>query len=84
MSTASLVAEGRWAHMQGLRIIVDFASGSNLYPDLHLCNNSAREFNASIARMEAVLLKMAAPVTRFNSDGIVSLVGGPSTEDAQE
>ena len=35
-TAAALAREGRWAYMQRLRVIVDFSSGINMYPDLRL------------------------------------------------
>eukprot|EP00041_Stephanoeca_diplocostata_P032919 m.1071409 g.1071409 ORF g.1071409 m.1071409 type:complete len:252 (+) comp24231_c0_seq76:4124-4879(+) len=63
MSTASLVAEGRWAHMQGLRIIVDFASGSNLYPDLHVAGVEA----AAVYSNDAILSLHRSPENYYSA-----------------
>ena len=60
---ATLEKEGRWAFRQNISIVVDFTSGLNLYPDLRLCANSVREFDASKQRMKAVFEKMATKVT---------------------
>lgn len=58
----TLQSEGRWAFRQNISIIVDFTSGLNLYPDLRLCGNSVREFEASKGRMKSVFAKMATKV----------------------
>ena len=47
-----------WLSNRRIDAIVDFASGINLYPDLRLCNNSASEYSASMARIEAILQRM--------------------------
>lgn len=39
---------------------MDFRSGINLYPDLRLTNNSAREYSASLRRIEGIADKLAA------------------------
>jgi len=59
---ASLTSEGRWATQRGIRLVVDFTAGLNLYPDLRLCSNSAGQYEASLQRIEAVLAKMSLPV----------------------
>lgn len=54
----SLVALGRWAGRQRLRLVADFRSGINLYPDLRLVQNAADEYASSLARIAGVLDKM--------------------------
>ena len=58
----TLAAEGRWAHMRSIGVIVDVTSGANLYPDLRFCNNSKGEYERSVARVEAVMGRMATLV----------------------
>ena len=78
----SLATEGRWAYKQGLRVIVDFSSGLNMFPDLRLINNSVEDYTRSLETMESVLSKMATLVNastasqndaRYSADAIVTL-----------
>ena len=62
---SALVEDASWAIRQRLRIVVDFTSGANLFPDLRFCNNSAVQYEASIARVAAVFDKM---VSSMHSD----------------
>jgi hypothetical protein len=82
-----LAAEGRWAFRQRLSVVVDFTSGMNLYPDLRLLQNSADDYARSMARIEAVLGKMATlvnataasqPTAAYSRHAILSLHRGPS------
>lgn len=56
---AALARESGWIRRQGLRVVVDFSSGLNLYPDLRLVNNLPEEAEASLAAMRSVLGKLA-------------------------
>ena len=58
----ALAKEGSWAFKQRLRVIVDFSSGINMFPDLRLINNSAADYARSMLTMESVLSKMATLV----------------------
>eukprot|EP00939_MAST-03C_sp_MAST-3C-sp1_P000297 g297.t1 len=58
-TSAALESLDRWSSLRDLRIIVDFTSGINLYPDLRLCKNSIREFEESVATIEGVLKIMS-------------------------
>eukprot|EP01052_Picozoa_sp_SAG31_P017499 SAG31_NODE_1198_length_9441_cov_3.648897_10_plen_816_part_00 len=78
-----LVEEGRFACLQKLKIIVDFTSGLNLFPDLRLINNSKIQLKESLAKIQAVLAKMqlranatsvATAAAVFSSDAIVSVM----------
>ena len=78
----SLAREGRWAHKQGLKIIVDFSSGINMFPDLRLINNSADALARSLETIEMVLSKMSTLVNAstatekvaiYSADAIVTL-----------
>jgi hypothetical protein len=66
----SLVHEAGWIGRQKLRLIVDLASGINLYPDLRLVNNIATDYAGSMAAIDDVLAKMKALGSR---DLVISL-----------
>jgi len=55
---AALQEEARWLKRQGVRIIVDFSSGLNLYPTLRLLNNVPVDYEVSLAVWADVLAKM--------------------------
>lgn len=57
-----LAQEGAWLTRQNVRVMVDVTSGLNLYPDLRLCNNSARQYAESLRRIEAVITKCGTKV----------------------
>ncbi len=59
-SMESMTREAGWLARQKLRVIVDLASGINLYPDLRLTNNGAEDYAASMAMIDDVLAKMTA------------------------
>jgi hypothetical protein len=79
-TTSELQKEGRWAFMRNISMVVDFTSGLNLYPDLHLCNNSV-QYAQSVDRISAVLRKMSTPVNAsthtmdvtFAADAIIAM-----------
>jgi hypothetical protein len=54
-----LTIESGWIKLQGLKLIVDFSSGINLFPDLRLVNNDSLEFGRSIESIKSVIDKMA-------------------------
>lgn len=54
-----LAQEAKWIQVQKLGVIVNAASGINLYPDIRLVNNMEREYLPSMAHIENVLEKMA-------------------------
>ncbi len=56
---AIIAEESGWINRQGLKVIVDFSSGINLFPDLRLVNNDSLEFNRSMATIKSVIDKMA-------------------------
>lgn len=58
--SAALAHESGWLNRQGVRIYVDLRSGINLYPDLRLTNNDEKPYAESIARIVALMDKMAA------------------------
>ena len=49
--------EGKFLQRQNIDVVIDFTSGSNLYPDLRFCNNSMTQFNASLNRVLDVMHK---------------------------
>ena len=55
---AILEGESGWIKRQGLKVIVDFSSGINLFPDLRLINNDSLEFNRSMDAIKSVIDKM--------------------------
>eukprot|EP01050_Picozoa_sp_SAG11_P003443 SAG11_NODE_194_length_12858_cov_28.436946_1_plen_637_part_00 len=67
-TSEELAAQGRWAFMRNVSLLVDFSSGLNLYPDLRLCNNSV-QYEQSIERIAAVLAKMG---TRVNASSLTA------------
>ena len=78
----SLAWEGSWAYKQKLRVVVDFSSGINMFPDLRLINNSADALARSLETMEMVLSKMSTlfnsstateKTARYSTDAIVTL-----------
>ena len=75
---AALARAEAWAALQGpLQLVVDFSSGINLYPDLRLVRNSVGEYNASMARIEAVLDKMAAALPTTARDAVLQFHDPP-------
>ena len=81
-----LAKEGAWLARQSIRVIVDVSSGINLYPDLRLCNNSARQYTQSLQRIEAVIAKCGTKVNAstatartgiYSADVIFSLHRAP-------
>eukprot|EP00040_Diaphanoeca_grandis_P044167 m.270164 g.270164 ORF g.270164 m.270164 type:complete len:1053 (-) comp88335_c0_seq1:367-3525(-) len=66
-SQMDLAATAGWMIKQNITVLVDFTSGLNLYPDLHLCNNSV-QYAQSITRMKAVLTKMMIPSNASTND----------------
>jgi len=66
-----------WAKERGLRVVVDFSSGINLYPDLRLCNNSADEFERSLNRIQGVLSKMRTLLPTCAKDALFSFHNAP-------
>jgi len=54
-----LVNESGWISRQGLKLIVDFSSGINLFPDLRLINNDSLEYIRSMETIKSVISKMA-------------------------
>jgi hypothetical protein len=57
--TRQLAVESEWIKRQGLKIIVDFSSGINLFPDLRLVNNDEAEYQRSIDAIKSVIDKMS-------------------------
>ena len=53
-----LVNESGWISRQGLKLIVDFSSGINLFPDLRLINNDSLEYIRSMETIKSVINKM--------------------------
>jgi len=53
-----ITGESGWIKRQGLKIIVDFSSGINLFPDLRLVNNDSLEFRRSMEAIKSVIDKM--------------------------
>ena len=56
---STLASESGWINRQGLKVIVDFSSGINLFPDLRLTNNDSIEYNRSMETIKSVIDKMA-------------------------
>jgi hypothetical protein len=55
----SIIAkESGWIKRQGLKLLVDFSSGINLFPDLRLVNNDSLEFRQSMEAIKSVVDKM--------------------------
>ena len=54
-----LANESGWIKRQSLKVIVDFTSGINLFPDLRLINNDSIEFSRSMITIKSVIDKMA-------------------------
>ena len=54
-----LANESGWINQQGLKLIVDFSSGINLFPDLRLVNNDSLEYDRSMESIKSVIDKMA-------------------------
>ena len=54
-----LAEESGWINQQGLKLIVDFSSGLNLFPDLRLVNNDSLEYIRSMEAIKSVIDKMA-------------------------
>lgn len=57
--TSVLEDESGWIKRQGLKLVVDFSSGINLFPDLRLVNNDSLEYPRSMKTIESVIDKMA-------------------------
>ncbi|MCX6225534.1 MAG: TIM barrel protein [Bacteroidia bacterium] len=57
--TPILANEAGWIKRQGLKIIVDFSSGLNLFPDLRLVKNDTLEYDRSMEIIKSVIDKMA-------------------------
>ena len=53
-----LAEESGWIKRQGLKLIVDFSSGINLFPDLRLINNDSLEYERSIHTIKSVIDKI--------------------------
>lgn len=53
-----LRTETGWIQRQGLRVIIDLASGVNLYPDLRLLDNDPDEYASSLKAIQDILEKM--------------------------
>ncbi len=53
-----LLSESRWLKRQGVRVVVDASSGINLYPGLRLIDNAPVEYQASVAAVRDLILKM--------------------------
>ena len=53
-----LANESGWINQQGLKLIVDFSSGLNLFPDLRLVNNDSLEYVRSMESIKSVIDKM--------------------------
>ncbi|MDP2337009.1 MAG: hypothetical protein Q8N05_11295 [Bacteroidota bacterium] len=53
-----LANESGWINRQGLKVIVDFSSGINLYPDLRLVNSDSLEYARSMEAIKSVIDKM--------------------------
>ena len=54
-----LESESGWINRQGIKIIVDFSSGINLFPDLRLVNNDSLEYTRSLKTIKSVIDKMS-------------------------
>jgi hypothetical protein len=54
-----LANEAGWINRQGLKLIIDFSSGINLFPDLRLVYNDTLEYERSMASIKSVIDKMA-------------------------
>lgn len=57
--TDVLTDEAGWIKRQGLRMIVDYSSGLNLFPDLRLVKNDTLEYDRSMEIVKSVIDKMA-------------------------
>lgn len=55
---ASVERESSWIKRQGLKVVVDFSSGINLFPDLRLVNNDSVEYDQSMNTIKSVIDKM--------------------------
>jgi hypothetical protein len=53
-----LANESGWMKRQGLKLMVDFSSGINLFPDLRLVNNDSPEYLKSLDAIKSVIDKM--------------------------
>lgn len=74
-----------WCSLQGpLRLIVDFSTGINLYPGLRLVQNSVREYNESVARIESVLTRMKALMPLTARDAMFTFHGCPENYYSQQ
>ncbi len=53
-----LANESGWMKQQGLKLMVDFSSGINLFPDLRLVSNDSLEYLKSMGTIKSVIDKM--------------------------
>ena len=56
---ATIEKESGWISRQGLKVIIDFSSGINLFPDLRMVNNHRDEYDRSMDEIKSVIDKMA-------------------------
>jgi hypothetical protein len=59
-SPAALAEEARWLAMRRVAVVVDFSSGTTLFPGLRLCDDMGGYFQQSLAAINDVLGKMTA------------------------
>ena len=78
---AALQKETGWLKRQGVRLVVDLSSGVNLYPTLRLIDNLHADYEASLAAINDVLVKMEILGAR---DLIVSLHRDPENNFTAE
>jgi hypothetical protein len=76
-----LEREAGWVGQQGMSVVVDLASGINLFPDLRLLNNLRQDHAASLAAIEDVIAKMEILSAR---DLVMSLHRYPETNFSEE
>ncbi len=74
---AQLEREAAWLGRQKVRVVVDFTSGLNLFPDLRLVNNLESAYQSTLATLRDVFEKMPALGA---SDVILSLSISSETE----
>ena len=58
-SDDAVFEESKWLKLQNLKVVVDFSSGINLFPDLRLIQNDAAEYEKSMKVFLDVLSKAA-------------------------
>jgi hypothetical protein len=75
---AQLAREAGWLARQKVRIVVDFTSGLNGFPDLRLVNNLDSAYEKTLATFRDVFAKMPALGSR---DAILSLSIGAENAD---